>query len=706
MTHDHHKLPTRLRAVVAAAAALLALLPSAALAADGTFTQLLCANPATGQGLGVPAVDGLSTPATANAWRATISPQSCQSEPKTATNAITLGPTAAAPVPFNGYAALHYTVTDPGLSIASARVYRAFASGNHPFEVSTSVIQHGGGDPSQASSPMNGFDSFWTGQDQGAGYAVQPFAPENGVWAEHNGRSFSVTAQCRDTGGTCNHAAGEWAYRFFGGEVRIQDAQPPAAEDVDGSVLEPALAGTESVSFRATDEGAGVYRFRLEIDDEELDARDLTTGADPSASDRVGSCFDIGPQNEDPYEFAHQQPCPAALERTVAVDVSNVSDGPHRLEAYVEDAAGNETVLVDREVIVDNHPLPELVDQLPPVLGTPAVGQGLTGENGTWHNASRFTYRWQRCATETTCTILADYDGRSYVPTVEDVGARMRFLVVAENDAGEWTTSTSPFSAPVMPASPEHPAGNPGGDAPRPADPAETKIGAIAGSNPAAGGGAAPQTPGLNGRGATRDARLVVDSRGRSKVRTRFATRTPITGRLADVNGKPIADAVLQITARNSNVGAVARPLATTVTADDGRFSYTAPGGPSRRIEVAYRASLADERPAATDSVRLAVPAIVSLRVRPARPGRTTWMTGRLRHLPRSGVQIQIQALDGRRWRTFDTTTTKRSGVFMYGYRFKALSAGRAFDLRVIVKSPLYPFARGVSPAVRVRVPR
>lgn len=79
-------------------------------------------------------------------------------------------------------------------------------------------------------------------------------------------------------------------------------------------------------------------------------------------------------------------------------------------------------------------------------------------------------------------------------------------------------------------------------------------------------------------------------------------------------------------------------------------------------------------------------------------------MTDRLMHLPRGG-QIQVQALDGRRWRTFDTTTTRRGGRFRFGYRFKPPAAGRTFRLRVLVDSPVYPFARGASRAARIGVP-
>jgi hypothetical protein len=703
MSNPRSRHRTRATAALAVLAGLIAAAPAGA--ADGTFTQILCANPDTGNGLGVSTVDGLTAPATASSWRATITPATCATGPKASANAITLGPSSTATVPYNGYASLHYAVADPSLSLESARYFRAFASGNHPFEVQTRVAQHGAS-ASSIGTPLNGFDSFWSGQSQSAGRADQPFASENEVDAVHDGRSFAITAQCRDTGGTCAHAAGEWSYRFFGGEVRLRDTEPPVIESLSGSLLDGGAVTTEHLTFRATDEGAGVYRFRATIDGAELAAEDLTPGSDVTATDRSATCFDVNPQNGDPYEFAHQQPCPASLERDVTIDTSSVADGPHRLRAIVEDAGGNETVLVDRQVVVDNHPAPELVDgSLPEVAGTPTVGEPLTGENGSWRGATTYDYYWERCPTETTCAALVDAPGRTYVPTADDVGARMRFLVIATNEVGEWTVSTSPYSAPVAraaegstpgggssaPTRPDTPSSPPG--APTPPEP-----------GPTAHDAAAPTALVLNGRGATSDARLLVTSR--RKIRTRFASANRVSGRLTDGGGQPIAGAVLQLTTRQSSAGAITAPLGTTVTGDDGGFSYTVPGGPSRRVDVAYRTSLGDDRPAASATVRLVVPAAVSLRIRAARPGRTTWMTGRLKHLPRRGVQIQVQALDGRRWRTFDTTTTRGGGRFRFGYRFKPAAAGRTFHLRVLVDSPIYPFARGASRAGRMRVPR
>ncbi len=215
---------------------------------------------------------------------------------------------------------------------------------------------------------------------------------------------------------------------------------------------------------------------------------------------------------------------------------------------------------------------------------------------------------------------------------------------------------------------------------------------------------ARPLQVGPNGRGATTDARLVLTARGRARLRTRFTAQTPLIGRLTTSSGA-VAGATLDLTVRHSAAGAPVRPVGTVVTRDDGTFSSRCCPAVSP-CRVTYRANLNDGRSAASANVRLVVPAALALRVQPARAGRVTWMSGRLRYLPRAGVEFQMQALDGRRWHTFDTTTTKRGGRFRYGYRFKPSAAGRSFQLRVLVASPIYPFAKGTSRPTRIRVAR
>ena len=141
-------------------------------------------------------------------------------------------------------------------------------------------------------------------------------------------------------------------------------------------------------------------------------------------------------------------------------------------------------------------------------------------------------------------------------------------------------------------------------------------------------------------------------------------------------------------------------------TAADGRFSYRLSPGPSRTVTFAYSAFTGDPKPATTSSLRTTVRAVVSARTTPRSlpaGGRIT-MLGRLRLLPRAGVEVKIQARDGREWRTIGEVRTTRGGRFRWRYRFKAGAAGRTFAFRARVASAIYPFAGSNSKPMHVRV--
>lgn len=211
-----------------------------------------------------------------------------------------------------------------------------------------------------------------------------------------------------------------------------------------------------------------------------------------------------------------------------------------------------------------------------------------------------------------------------------------------------------------------------------------------------------------NGNGASRGAKLTAaftTTRKRSR-RMRFGSRPTIRGTLVNENGQPIGGATVVIRVRPRQAGAGALQVATVATTPDGRYSFKIPGGPSRTITVEYTAFGGDPQPAATATLRAVVRALVSARIKPrsVRAGKKLTLSGRLRLLPRRGVEVKIQARDGRRWRTVDDVRTTRSGSYHWNYRFKGSARGHTFAFRARVSSPIYPFAAGNSKATLVRV--
>jgi uncharacterized membrane protein len=74
----------------------------------------------------------------------------------------------------------------------------------------------------------------------------------------------------------------------------------------------------------------------------------------------------------------------------------------------------------------------------PTISGTPQENSTLTGANGTWTNSpSRYDYAWLRCDKNGgSCAGINGANKNTYTLTSADVGATIRFRVVASNSAG------------------------------------------------------------------------------------------------------------------------------------------------------------------------------------------------------------------------------------------------------------------------------
>jgi hypothetical protein len=217
-----------------------------------------------------------------------------------------------------------------------------------------------------------------------------------------------------------------------------------------------------------------------------------------------------------------------------------------------------------------------------------------------------------------------------------------------------------------------------------------------------AGAGAA------NGTSASRAAKLTArytTTKARSR-RLRYSSHPTVRGTLVDERGQPIRGASVAVLQRHRKAGARSTQIATVTTGADGRFSYKLGSGPSRTLVFAYTAFAGDAKPAASSVLRTMVRAIVSLAAAPRSPrvGELMTLSGRLRLLPRAGVEVKIQPRQGLRWYTFGTVKTTKGGRFRWRYRFDPSKRGSSFLFRVRVDSPIYPFAPGNSRVVRIHV--
>jgi len=98
-------------------------------------------------------------------------------------------------------------------------------------------------------------------------------------------------------------------------------------------------------------------------------------------------------------------------------------------------------------------PMPPVNTALPTVAGDPRLGNTLTGSEGTWTISAVFyatttALQWLRCdATGAGCTAIAGATTTTYVPTLTDVAATLRYRVTKANAGG----TVSADSAVVLP---------------------------------------------------------------------------------------------------------------------------------------------------------------------------------------------------------------------------------------------------------------
>lgn len=197
-----------------------------------------------------------------------------------------------------------------------------------------------------------------------------------------------------------------------------------------------------------------------------------------------------------------------------------------------------------------------------------------------------------------------------------------------------------------------------------------------------------------NGSPASEHAQITLGVRGAiSRSYTRRALK--LAGRLLNSAGQPIGGALLQVLQRIA--GSELSALGSVKTSPEGTFVVEVPAGPSRVIEVAYRAYSSDVDYAARSSVEESVGAGVKLRVTPRRTGRT----GQIRlvgsvggPIPRQGVIVHLLVRYRGRWEPFRTPRTDASGRFNVAYQFQGAVGHFPFRAEVPGGQASFPFAK------------
>jgi hypothetical protein len=483
-------------------------------------------------------------------------------------------------------------------------------------------------------------------------------------------------------------------------EIGLTDSTAPEGFETGGALteVEPVRASA-SLSVHAFDTGGGVYRIALTVDGEEV-VRQVLDDAD-------GTCGDVEPSNDDPYEFGTSRPCPLSANATVQVDTAAFRDGQHAVRATVEDASGNAAVAFDGTVQTHNAPINAAT---PGLSGQASVGGQLAADTGQWDGApTGFDHRWLRCAADGSgCMPVAGATGAAYVLTDADAYHRMRVDVTAENGSGA-ATARSGATAIVADAV---------GRIAAPVGQGQGQAGGGGGATPALGGiqgivNPLAQAPGhvANGAGATAHARIeaafqLADGSTARRIRVRSGRRIAIVGHLTDVTGAGIPDARVGAAWRIVGRDWVARPGVRT--GSDGRFVYVLPPGPSRDVRFTYFAFSDSRAVELSNVVRADARAPLTIRAdrRHVSGDRLVRLSGRVGAgpIPRAGLLVTLQGFQtGFGWRTFRTVRTDRRGRWSTTYRFR--SSGGRFGFRAVVpRQGRFPFASSRSSGVFVVV--
>lgn len=544
----------------------------------------------------------------------------------------------------------------------------------------------------------------WSGQKDacgadcgGKGYAgtasPQPevtLGPLSGVTRVAASAGCVGTSPCVQQGGTPAAASVEIARV----DAELMDAQAPAVGDVAGALTaEGAHRGSETVSFTATDKGAGVYHTSLELraaGSQSWEAVDRHV-ADPND----GRCVELDARTDTDREFAWLQPCALSVKDTATLDTKSRPDGQYVLRVRVEDAAGNVgEVLPERTITIDNRP-PKATAR-PTVAGTSTVGQTLTSTQGTWNGAGlTFALQWMRCtgAEADVCTAIAGATTATYKLRTEDVGALVRLRVTATNPDGSDTAESDAFGPVTAPAT----------ATPTPvATPAHTVT-----PSPTAPGTAEAQEAGGNGVNASAKARLSLS--GPNRLRLRYGRTGRTTLSLRDERGRAISGASVVVLQRLSVPGAGFAALQSPlITNEDGKVRLVIDSGPSRTLRFVYDPKLKQSSEIAHD-LRVTVVSRTSFATDRSnlRNGQTVRFLGRVlsRPVPAGGVVIDLQARVGSRWQSFRSVRTAADGKWRSSYRFTSTRGVQTYTFRAVVRGDTgFPYRPSVSRHVKVTV--
>lgn len=462
--------------------------------------------------------------------------------------------------------------------------------------------------------------------------------------------------------------------------LTLSESARPTITAVSGALASAAAAkgtvtGSQTINFTGTDADSGVRSAVLTLTPQGGGAPYTHT-------------FDFSEQC--PYQSWNACPLTQVVSG-FAVNTSSLKDDSYAVNLSVTDAAGNVASSPLGMIVSHNAPANTSVPTIL-VPGEVLVGSGLATHPGSWTapsgaGAVTYAYQWEQCDTQgNNCQSIAGAQNASYTPTPADIGHTLRVIVSASDSDGT-TPAVSAATSTVLSQ--------------------QGTLGAL----PGPGTGTAATTAALivvgvgtpNGTSASESATIRLGVR--HGISRSFAHRAlKIPGRLLDSHGRPIPVAELDVLQQIAGSSAV-RVMGHARTGADGRFLARVPAGPSRLVEVSYRAFSADTNYTAQAKITELVRAGVLLKIAPRQTtsNGTIVLTGQvLGPVPPQGTNVHLLVHYRGRWEPFRTPQTDRYGHFEVEYQFEG-GVGR-FPFRATVPSGQadFPFSSGYSKVVDV----
>ena len=478
------------------------------------------------------------------------------------------------------------------------------------------------------------------------------------------GGELFLSAGCGGAPGySCDEGGsnGAWSLvQLWWANLVLANSSAPTAAGISGTLLGAGARGTQELTFTASDpQGPGVYAVVAQLDGQTVYVATPDTNG--------GGCVAVG-ASAGALMFDSNQPCKQSESVDLPINTALVTDGQHTLKVTLEDAAGNVSTAYNGTISTDNAPATTVA----PSITTPGLvfaGTTLYAQSGAWSappgaGSIAYAYQWQDCDPQgSNCQAIAGAQNASYTAGPSDIGHTLRVLVSASDNDGSASATSAATSAVLS----------------------------LQGTG----------TP--NGAGATEAAQLRLGLSG--TISRTFAHRAvTLTGRLFGSKEQPIGGAILEVLQRVA--GSQRLPLIRYPrTSSDGSFKVLVPAGPSRLIEVVYRAFSEDPNYTTQANLEESVGAGVKLNVSPrhTNPNGTIVLSGQVDGpLPPHGVVVELLVHYLGQWGPFRTARTGTKGRFRVAYQFQGALGRFPFRAEVFSGQSGFPFSSGYSSSVGV----